>query len=52
MRRDGPLPSMMVASAEISASTLQAEACQRHQPSLAELGAADGQHCGLEIDIA
>jgi hypothetical protein len=24
---------------------------QRHQPSLAEFGAADGQHRGLEIDI-
>jgi hypothetical protein len=34
-----------------SGENLAGRAMQRHQPRLAEFGAADGQYCCLEIDI-
>jgi hypothetical protein len=52
IRRHGPLLPMTLPSAEVFGEHRAGRGMQRHQPSLAELGAADGQHRGLEIDIA
>jgi hypothetical protein len=51
MRRHRPLPPLAGAAAEVLGEHAAGRGMQRQQPSLAELGAADGQHRGLEIDI-
>src|SRR5580658_7914607 len=51
MRGHRSLPPVAVAAADVLGENLAGRAMQRHQPSLAEFGAADGQYCCLEIDI-
>jgi hypothetical protein len=46
-----PLPPMACASAEVFGEHVAGRGMQRYQTSLAELGATDGQHRLLEIDI-
>jgi hypothetical protein len=46
-----PLPPMTCAPAEVIGKRIAGRDVQRYQTSLAELGAADGQHRSLEIDI-
>ena len=42
---------MAIASGDVVAEDLTGRGMQRHQTRLAEFGAADRQHSGLEIDI-
>ena len=43
---------MTVPAMKVVGEHVAGRGVQRHQPRLAELGAADGQHPGLEIQIA
>src|SRR2546426_12465465 len=47
-----PVPPMAFASADVICEHVAGRGMQGHQTSLAELGAADGQHRCLEIDIS
>lgn len=51
MRGNWSLSPVAVASTDVLGEDLAGRVMQRHQPSLAELGAADGQERCFEIDI-
>ena len=45
------MPPMAIASTDVLCEHVAGRGVQRHQTTLAEFGAADGQHSGLEIDV-